>query len=150
MSSYYNFVAQEVAIDAIAIDDLVLVHDTSSATIKKATVAQLANRVVAAASTGTTFSNNGISVISSSIAGAYTIADPIAGAEAVIFATVGSSTAGSRTVVSLSSSVVTFNSTIGAKASISFPVAAGAGVILKGLSATQWAIPHPIGIVTST
>ena len=76
MSTIYSFNESEVTIDAMAVDDLFPVYDTSTGSLRKITGAQVQERIVTAASTAANLTATGVSTISS-LAAAYTLAAPV-------------------------------------------------------------------------
>lgn len=140
--SIYTFNTQEPTVDLVAVDDTLIVYDTSTNLTKKATVAQLLSEVITAASTAAALTANGVTTISS-LAAAYTMAAPVAGMRKTLMTTIISTNA--RTVAASTGTI-----SIGTTGALSVSFASTAGpqaVVLRAISATQWLIESNVNSV---
>ena len=145
MSTIFT-IQNEAAVDALAVDDKILIYDTSAGLTKTQTGAQSQDKVVTAETTATNLANTGVSVLGNTTTAtqAYLLADPVAGRRKMIVnaslstlsktVTVGSTASGysSLTRIGTSDTIMTFT---GANASIE----------LVGVSATKWQIAGMYG-----
>lgn len=143
MSTIYVFQNEVPALGAVpAVDDVLLVYDTSAGRTKSVTAALAAEqaRTVTAGSTGTNFTAYGISV-SSTLAKTYTLDDPVqAGQEAVII--FPSSTA-IQTVAPVAATINGSTVTVGAATKITHTGtsdALGGVITLIASSTSKWNI----------
>lgn len=147
MSSINAFHETEPTIDIVAVDDVWLVYDTSTGRTKQATTAQAQADVVAltGSSTAATLSGAGTSALNSTAASAYVLSAPVSGqvkhlvqtTSSTAIRTVTGTTVGGATFVDSTKTILTFTTQ-------------GQAAILKGISATQWAVMSNVGTVASS
>lgn len=134
MSTIY-LIDRETALTAPAADDVYLVYDASAGVTKKIAHTNMQKVIVTlATSNGTSISNNGLTVISTSGGTSHTLADPVEGC----VKTLVSNTAGTGTTVTVnfSSTSITVNAAGG---SVVFN-GPNTAITMIGQSATQWIV----------